>query len=77
MFVKALFVLPYLGTVRPCVTPPLSLRWHSSLSRVRRISLSTALSGSSRPESSEPGDRVEDRVEDSVGSMAAAGWISL
>lgn len=72
----------YLGIVRPCEIIPLSLRCLSSLSRVSRISLSTAVSvssrglrynESSRPESSEVGDRVED----SVGSLAAGGWISL
>lgn len=59
-----------LGIGRPCAIIPLSLRCRSSLSRVNRISLSTAVSGSSRvlrydessrPESSELGDRVEDR----------------
>lgn len=72
----------YLGIVRPCVIIPLSLRCRSSLSRVSRISLSTAVSGSSRgqrydessrPESSELGDRVEDRG----GSLGTGGWISL
>lgn len=64
------FWLLYLGIGRPCAIIPLSLRCRSSLSRVNRISLSTAVSGSSRvlrydessrPESSELGDRVEDR----------------
>lgn len=64
----ALLMFCYLETVRPCATMALSLRCCSCLSRVSRISLSTAVSGSSRglrytesprPESSEPGDRVE------------------
>lgn len=72
----------YLGIVRPCAIIPLSLRCRSSLSRVSRISLSTAVSGSSRglrydessrPESSELGDIVED----SGGSLSTGGWISL
>ncbi len=76
------FILCYLGMFRPCAIIPLSLRCRSSLSRVSRISLSTAVSGSSsglrydkssRPESSEVGDRVEDRG----GSLETGGWISL
>lgn len=72
----------YLGIVRPCAITPLSLRCRSSLSSVSRISLSTAVSGSSRglrydessrPESSELGDIVED----SGGSLGTGGWISL
>lgn len=72
----------YLGMARPCAIIPLSLRCLSSLSRVSRISLSTALSGSSsglrynessRPESSELGDKVEERG----GSLGSDGWISL
>lgn len=72
----------YLGIARPCASMPLSLRCRSSLSSVSRISLSTAVSGSSRglrydessrPESSELGDRVEDNG----GSRCAGGWISL
>lgn len=68
----------YLDVVRPCAIIPLSLRCRSSLSRVIRISLSTALSGSSRglrydksssPESSELGDKVEDRG----GSLCTGG----
>lgn len=72
----------YLGMVRPRATIPLSRRCRSSLSKVSRISRSTAVSGSSRglrydrssrPESSELGDMVEE----SGGSLGAAGWISL
>lgn len=72
----------YLGIVRPRATIPLSLRCRSSLSKVSRISLSTAVSGSSgglryasssRPESSELGDMVEE----SGGCFGTGGWISL
>lgn len=72
----------YLGMVRPRASNPLSLRCRSSLSKVRRISLSTAVSGSSRglrydrssrPESSELGDMVEA----TGGSLGTGGWISL
>lgn len=79
---KSVHVCCYLGIVRPCAIIPLSLRCRSSLSSVSRISLSTAVSGSSRglrydessrPESSELGDIVED----SGGSLGTGGWISL
>lgn len=79
-----LFICCYLATwlVRPCEITPLSLRCRSSLSSVSRISLSTAVSvssrglrydKSSRPESSELGDRVEDKG----GSLGTGGRISL
>lgn len=72
----------YLDIVRPCAIIPLSLRCRSSLSRVSRISLSTGVCGSSRglrydessrPESSELGDSVEERGD----SLGTGGWISL